>query len=90
MQAERLCVTEEAPLAYVGHMLVGNPDLHTLEYSSDLWASDWTGVFSDRLPDGSAWDFVDYMDGSPMRVNPAIVHCMRSKNALVRAARNHC
>jgi hypothetical protein len=82
--------TEEAPLAYAGHMLAGNPYLHTLERNRDLWASDWTGVFRDRLPDGSAWDFEDYLDGSHMPVNPAIVHCMRSKNALVRAARSAC
>jgi hypothetical protein len=68
-------------------MLVGNPYLHTLGHNSDLWASDWTGVFSDRFPDGSAWDFEDYLDGSHVRVNPAIVHCMRSKSALIRAAR---
>jgi hypothetical protein len=79
--------TEEAPLAYVGQMLVGNPYLHTLEHNRALWASDWTGVFSDRLPDGSAWDFEDYLDGRPIRVNPAIVHCMRGKSVLARAAR---
>jgi hypothetical protein len=80
--------TEEVPLAYVGQMLVGNPYVHTLEHHADLWASDWTGVFADRIPDGSAWDFVDYLDGTRLRVNPAIVHCMRSKQALVRASRS--
>jgi hypothetical protein len=79
--------TEEAPLAYVGHMFAGNPYLHTLEHNPHLWASDWTGVFANRLPDGCAWDFEDYLNGSPMRVNPAIVHCMRSKSTLVRAGR---
>jgi hypothetical protein len=79
--------TEEAPLAYVGHMLVGNPYLHTLERGHDLWASDWTGIFAGRLPDGSAWNFEDYLDGSQITVNPAIVHCMRSKDALVWASR---
>jgi hypothetical protein len=79
--------TEEAPLAYAGHMLVGNPYLHTLENNRDLWASDWVGVYAGRLPDGKPWDFEDYLDGRAIRVNPAIVHCMRSKDALIRAAR---
>jgi hypothetical protein len=79
--------SDEIPLAYVGQMMVGNPYLHTLENHPDLWASDWTGHFADQLPDGKAWDFEDYLDGSRLRVNPAIVHCMRSKDVLVRASR---
>ena len=78
--------TEEAPLAYVGHMLMGNPYAHTLAANKDIWASDWTGVFADRLPDGRPWDFTDYMSGEAIRVNPAIVHCMRSKKAMAAAA----
>lgn len=75
--------TEEAPLAYVGHMMMGNPYQHTLQANPDVWASDWTGHFAGRIPDGSAWNFVDYMSGIPIRVNPAIVHCMRSKQAMI-------
>src|SRR5437899_3285497 len=52
--------TEEAPLAYAMHMLCGNPYLHTLRRTADLWASDWTGCFADVLPDGKPWTFVDY------------------------------
>lgn len=77
--------TEEAPLAYVGHMMMGNPYVHTLAETSDVWASDWTGVFEERLPDGQPWHFTDYMNGMPIPVNPAIVHCMRSKRALFDA-----
>jgi hypothetical protein len=78
--------TEEAPLAYAGHMLCGNPYVHTLESRTHLWASDWTGHYADLLPDGRPWHFVDYMDGHSVLVDPAIVHCMRSKAALIRAA----
>ena len=78
--------TEEAPLAYAIHMLCGNPYQHTLLRNSDLWASDWTGNFKDRLPDGTDWDFTDYMSGDLISVNPSIVHAMRSKEALLNAS----
>ncbi len=78
--------TEEAPLAYAGHMLMGNPYAHVLEANPDVWASDWTGVYSGRLPDGSPWEFEDYMDEHRFRVNPAIVHAMRSKDVLIKTA----
>ena len=78
--------TEEAPLAYAGHMLMGNPYAHVLESNANLWASDWTGVYANRIPDGRNWQFEDYMDGRRFNVNPAIVHCMRSKEALIARA----
>lgn len=79
--------TEEAPLAYAGQMLMGNPYAHVLEQNPEAWASDWTGVFADRLPNGNRWEFTDYMDGHRFPVNPAIVHCMRSKSAMLAAWR---
>lgn len=79
---EGITFTEEAPLAYAGHMLMGNPYLHTLKSHRDVWASDWTGNYKDRVPDGQSWLFEDYMSGEKFTVNPAIVHAMRSKNAL--------
>jgi len=75
--------TEEAPLAYATHLLCGNPHEHTLRATADLWASDWTGCFAGRLPDGQPWWFVDYFSGERFLVNPAIIHAMRSKEALV-------
>ncbi len=74
--------TEEPPLAYATHMLCGNPHLHTLRRTADVWASDWTGNYAGRLPDGKPWQFVDYFSHQPFQVNPAIVHAMRSKEVL--------
>ena len=75
--------TEEAPLAYATHMLVGDPYRHTLRNTSDIWASDWCGYFADRIPDGLPWWFEDYFTFEKIPVNPAIVHAMRSKEALI-------
>jgi len=76
---------DEPLLAYAMQMLCANPYVHTLRNTSDLWASDWTGQFMDRLPDGKPWKFVDYFTGEESEVNPAIVHAMRSKSALVES-----
>lgn len=75
--------TEEPPLAYVGHMLTGNPYTHTLTNNKNIWASDWTGIYNDRLPDGKKWEFENYLNGDKITVDPIIVHCMRSKKALL-------
>jgi len=74
--------TEEAPLAYATHMLCGNPYLHTLAHTAECWASDWTGCYKNQLPDGKDWVFEDYFNGEKFRVNPAIVHAMRSKKEM--------
>jgi len=79
--------TEEAPLAYAAHMLCGNPYNHTLSKTSEYWASDWTGRYKGRLPDGLPWLFEDYFSGERMLVNPAIVHAMRSKQVMFAVAR---
>lgn len=75
--------TEEPPLAYVGHLLVSKLEPHTLQSTSSIWASDWTGAWTDKLPNGSEWEFTDYMIGIKFKINPAIVHVMRAKQTLI-------
>jgi len=75
--------TEEPALAFVGHF-VDDPELNNLQSTHQVWTTDWTGQFGGRLPTGNDWDFEDYMSGQKTRVNPAIVHAMRSKDALMR------
>lgn len=79
--------SEEPPLAYAMHMLCGNPYLHTMEHCSDVWASDWLGCYSQHLHDGRPWMFEDYFSGKRCIVNPAIVHAMRCKEALIAEGR---
>ncbi len=78
--------TDEPPLAYATHMLCGNPYLHTLKVTSDVWASDWTGNYNNVFPDGKPWVFVDYFNFEERLVNPAIVHALRCKGALIARA----
>jgi hypothetical protein len=75
--------TEEPLLAYAMQMLCANPFRHTLWETASLWASDWTGCYYNCLPNGAAWTFVDYFTDAPFELNPAIVHAMRSKAALI-------
>lgn len=79
--------TEEAPLAYATHMLCGSPDLHLMRTHFDVWSCDWIGNYSNRLPDGTPWVFRDYFTDEEHLVNPAIVHAMRSKQALLERGR---
>lgn len=76
--------TEEAPLAYATQMLCEDPEKHLLRDLSDIWCSEWTGHFAGRIPDGKGWMFDNYMTYEPyMMVDPAIVHAIKSKEALI-------
>lgn len=74
--------TEEAPLAYAAHMLCVKPEDHLLKDHFDVWCSDWEGIYAGKLPDGKDWIFRDYLSGEKYIVNPAIVHAIRSKQAM--------
>jgi hypothetical protein len=82
-KSKGLDLPEEVFVAILSHMF-------SMDYSDrfhsrymDTWASEWTGVLADRLPSGEPWQFQEYMTHAKSSVNPAIVHAMRSKNALV-------
>jgi hypothetical protein len=77
--------TDEACLAYATQMLCENPQNHLLRNYPDIWCSDWTGHFAGRIPDDKGWVFTDYMSGEHFRVNPAIIHAIKSKEALIAA-----
>lgn len=76
--------TEEVSLAFLGHCMQF-PEQRTLEKTSWLWASDWNGHWKDRLPKYEEWEFEDYLTGEKRSVKPCIVHCMRSKQAMIEA-----
>jgi hypothetical protein len=82
-RSKSLDLPEEVAVAVLSHMF-------SLDYSKrfhssylDIWASEWTGVLSDQVPVGEPWAFQEYMTHEKSIVNPAIVHAMRSKKALV-------
>jgi hypothetical protein len=79
--------TEEAPLAYAAHMLCRNPGAHQLRRWTDVWVTEWRGVFGRRLPDGKPWIFKDYFTFEELEVNPAIVHAPGSKHLMIAEAR---
>jgi hypothetical protein len=74
--------TEEVSLAFVGHCMQ-YPESRTLSKTSWLWASDWTGYWSETLPSYKEWTFEDYMTGEKTDIKSCIVHCMRSKRLLI-------
>lgn len=82
-----LNLPEEVPIGVLSHMFSMDYEKRLHENLIDIWASEWTGVLENIIPDGRPWEFVEYMTGSKFRINPSIVHAMRSKNALVQSGR---
>lgn len=78
-----LNLPEEVGIAIMSHMFSRDYTNRLHSKNLDLWASEWTGALKDRMPDGEPWDFQEYMTHARSRLNPAIVHAMRSKKALV-------
>ena len=72
---------DETPLAWLGNLW---PENHELNVNSTdaIWACDWMGRFSNTLPTGEDWLGEDWMTGEQRTINPAIVHAMRSKEAM--------
>lgn len=82
-----LDLPEEVAIAVLSHMFSLDYSKRFHEGYVDIWASEWTGVLKDALPDGSPWEFQEYMTNARSTVNPAIVHAMRSKAALTAAGK---
>jgi hypothetical protein len=82
-QAAGYFFPDEPLWGYAMHMLCDRPESHLLKDNFDLWCSDWHGEWADRIPDGESWTFYDYFTKEPHEVNPAIIHALRSKRALI-------
>ncbi len=76
---------EEVAIGWLTQYMCGGDNApHTGANNKDVWGSDWTGQYKNRLPDGKIWELTEYMTGAQKAVNPAIVHAMRSKDALMK------
>ena len=79
---------EEVSIAVMTHMFTEDHSTRFAEKWLHMWGSEWTGTLADKVPDGNPWKLVNYMSGEVSLVNPAIVHAMRSKNALINLGMN--
>ena len=77
----------EPLLAYATQMLCGNPYVHTLRHTAEVWGRDSGGTFAGQMPRDQSWQFVDYFSGESFNIRPAIVHAMHSKRALAACGR---
>jgi hypothetical protein len=82
-------VPEEVSIGYLSHLLSPVVTDRYIENYINYWASDWTEAFKDRIPDGTPWEYVSYMTLKKSTVNPAIVHAMRSKKALIEEGKKY-
>lgn len=81
-KSKGLDLPEEVAIAVISHMFSKDYSNRFHSKYIDIWASEWTGTLQNRVPDGSPWEFQEYMTNARSVVNPAIVHAMRSKSAL--------
>jgi hypothetical protein len=81
-------ITEEIPMAYISNYISTNPFFHYHEKHINYWASDWIGIFKDIIPFDKPWEYISYMTNERFMVQPALVHAMRSKNALIQKSKN--
>jgi hypothetical protein len=82
-----MIVPEEVSIAYLSHLMSPIIKDRYIENYYNYWASDWTDNFKDQIPVDKEWDYISYMTLEKIRVNPAIVHAMRSKKALVEKSK---
>jgi len=76
-------ITEEIPMAYITNYMSKNINFHFHENYFNYWASDWTGNFKNIIPLHTTWNYESYMTGEKFKIKHALVHAMRSKNALI-------
>lgn len=82
-----IIVPEEVSIAYLSHLMSPRIEDRFLENFTKYWASDWTETFKDKIPEDIEWEYTSYMTYNKIKVNPAIVHAMRSKNALIKKSK---
>jgi len=83
LKSKGYTVPEEVSIAYLSHLMSPRLEDRFLENYTNYWASDWTEIFKDRIPENKEWLYTSYMTYEKINVQPAIVHAMRSKKALV-------
>jgi hypothetical protein len=77
-------ITEEIPMAYITNYMSTDNTFHFHENYFNYWASDWTGKFAYMVPTDTEWINTSYMTNEKTLIRPAIVHAMRSKEALIK------
>ena len=72
----------EPLLAYAAQMLCGNPYVHTLKNTADLWAVHRTGVYPGVDGEGVPWEYANSHSDESFTVNPAMVRVLPGGQAL--------
>lgn len=89
LKSFNIIVPEEVSIGYLSHLMSPVLKDRFLENFTNYWASDWTENFKDRLPEDQKWEYTSYMTYEKIEVQPAIVHAMRSKKALIELGKNY-
>lgn len=81
-------ITEEIPIAYISNIVSKKVEKRFHDYYFNYWASDWTGAFRNIIPYNKAWEYESYMTTEKYIIQPALIHAMRSKRALIDLGKN--
>jgi len=79
-------ITEEIPMAYLTNYFYPDNNFFYIEKYPNYWCSDWVGIFNNQIPTDKSWTMLEYMTGRNYTVQPAIVHAMRSDQALISSS----
>lgn len=82
-----LHLPEEVAIAVLSHMFSRDYTKRMHKNYLDVWATEWIDSLQGKIPDGSDWEFEEYMTNERSKLNPAIVHAMRCKEALTERGR---
>ena len=75
-------VNDEPPICYAAHMLFSDPQQHLLSDHFDFYGNYNCVEARTKLPDGTPWVMEYKFTREKFLVNPALVHCFRSKHLL--------
>jgi len=82
-------VNDEMVLSAIMNTNMINKEKYLISKNSDLYGIDITGIFSEKLPDGSHWISEDYFTGIKTEINPKMVFCPLNRNNLRNLGRQH-
>jgi len=80
--------SDEPCLSYATQMLSGVQEKSLYNNNLHIWAVDWKGVFENQIPYDRTWINYDFYTNEPHTARPAIVHAVKSKDALISFGKN--
>jgi hypothetical protein len=89
LRKRNMKVNDELVLSVIMNTNMQDKNKYLISNNSDTYGIDVTGVFTDKLPDGTAWTSEDYFTGVKSQVNPKLIFCPFNKHNIKNIGRQH-